>query len=207
MSALRLAGIEKRFGPRRVLRGADLTLPSGARALLRGANGSGKSTLVQIAVGVLTADAGSIHIFDTSLAERRRALRRVGYAPAAADFPPQLTVNEIVAFVASLKSCSREAALAALDAWELGNVTSSTPEMLSLGERRRLVLAAATLGGPRLLVLDEPTVGLDARGRDLLRACLAAHVAAGGSVLLTSHEGDADATHTFELREGRVSGE
>ncbi|NOU32817.1 MAG: ATP-binding cassette domain-containing protein [Polyangiaceae bacterium] len=204
MSALRLVGIEKRFGARRVLRGADLTIPEGCRALLRGANGSGKSTLLQIAVGVLTADAGSVHIFDLSLDDRRRALRQAGYAPATADFPPQLTVTETMAFVSALKSCSGEAALAALDAWDLGNVASSTPEMLSLGERRRLVLAAATLGAPRLLLLDEPTVGLDARGRELLRERLAQHMAAGGSVLLTSHEGDAEATHTFELRDGRV---
>ena len=204
MSALRLVGIEKRFGARRVLRGVDLTIPEGCRALLRGANGSGKSTLLQIAVGVLTADAGSVHVFDVSLDDRRRALRLAGYAPAAADFPPQLTVTETMAFVGALKSCSGEAALTALDAWDLGNVASSTPAMLSLGERRRLVLAAATLGAPRLLFLDEPTVGLDARGRELLRERLAAHVDAGGSVLLTSHEGDDEATHTFELRDGRV---
>ncbi len=206
MSALRIVGIEKRFGARRVLRGADLTIPEGSRALLQGTNGSGKSTLLQIAVGVVTADAGSVHIFGVSLDHRRRALRQVGYAPATADFPPQLTVTETMAFVGALKSCSGEAALAALDAWDLGNVASSTPEMLSLGERRRLVLAAATLGAPRLLLLDEPTVGLDARGRALLREQLALHTAAGGSALLTSHEGDDDATHIFELRDGRLMG-
>lgn len=205
MNALRLAGIEKRFGARRVLSCADLVVPAGARALLRGANGSGKSTLLQVAVGIIAADAGTIHLFDVPLADRRRALRQAGYAPANADFPPQLTVTETMAFVGALKACTREQTLAALDAWDLGNVASSTTEMLSLGERRRLVLAAATLGEPRLLLLDEPTVGLDARGRELLRQRLAAHVDAGGSVLLTSHEGDDEATHTFELRDGRVT--
>jgi ABC-type multidrug transport system ATPase subunit len=205
VSALEVRGLAKSFGPRRVLRGVDLTVAEGTRVLLRGKNGSGKSTLLQIASGVLTADAGTVSIFGVPLDAGRLALRALGYGPAAADFPPHMTTTEIAAFVSVLKGGGAGAHLAALDAWELGAVASATPETLSLGERRRLVLACATLGAPRLLLLDEPTVGLDALGRTLLAEALTAHLAAGGTQLLTSHEDTAlPAAVTHTLADGRI---
>jgi ABC-2 type transport system ATP-binding protein len=205
MSALTLTNIGKRFGARKVLSGVSMTLQTGARLWISGANGSGKSTLLQIVSGVLQPDAGSVAIFDVPLDRKRAALGALGYAPAAAEFPPHLLVCEILAFVATLKQLKgHDSHIHAMGQWNLFDVASCKPGTLSLGERKRLVLAAATLGAPRLLVLDEPTVGLDASGRAELQRYLAEHHASGGTQILTSHEGDPAATETRTLRGGML---
>ena len=140
-------GIHKSLGRRAVLRGFDLRLERGERVVLLGENGSGKSTLLQIVAAVLEPDVGTL-----------RAPLSLGFAPEKPDMPDHLLVGEWLDIVASLKGLRSVGALP----FGVHELTEKRTLALSLGQRQRVSLASAWLGDPELLVLDEPTNGLDA---------------------------------------------
>lgn len=182
--SLRVRGVRKRFGGRRVLVGVDLTLDGGV-LVVHGPNGCGKSTLLRIVAGVIAPDEGSVRIHDADVPSPA-ALRQVGYVPEAADPPEHLTVGELLALVAALRRApcppARDAAMGA------GELADQRIGALSLGQRRRACLAAALVGEPWLLVLDEPDNGLDAAGAAELVALVGDHVARGGAALIATHD-------------------
>jgi ABC-type multidrug transport system ATPase subunit len=188
--ALSIEAVTKSFAGTRVLDGVDLTLRRGEICVLRGSNGAGKSTLLDIVSGVLEADAGAVQVFGVARTTwRRRALVHVGYAPSNASLPESLAVHELLDLVAALRGGVGTAEVDALSAtWGIDAFVDARLAVLSLGQRRRLVLALGELGRPPLRILDEPTVGLDDQGQELLFARLRAHAAAGGAVLVASHE-------------------
>lgn len=203
--SLEVRGLRKSRGGRRVLDALDLVAAAAAITCIRGANGSGKSTLLGIIAGVLAPDRGTVELAGKSLL-RRRARRDLGYVPEAADPPAHLSCDELLTLVAALKQApAPDAALRArlgVDA-----LAGHRIERMSLGERRRTCLAAALIGEPSLLVLDEPTNGLDAAGVDMLVELLCERRDAGAVVLLASHDHDfigrVDA-RVFELQSGRL---
>jgi ABC-2 type transport system ATP-binding protein len=143
---LRLESVTKFFGTKRALHDASLTVRSGDRVALLGENGSGKSTLLAIACGVLDADYGKV--------ERPPS---AGYAPEKPDIPDHLLVSEWLDVVASLK----RARAADADTLPIRALLGRRVSALSTGQRQLVSLTAAMLGEPALLVLDEPTNGLD----------------------------------------------
>ena len=185
---LSIDGVSKSAGGRRVLRDVNLTLRAGEACALVGANGAGKSTLLRIVVGVTVADAGEIRIAGHSLRTARvSALGNLGYAPEHADFPDYLRASEWLAMVEALKSVERghpeqvpPLGLSAFAHQRLGS--------LSLGQRRRVALAAGLVGAPRLLVLDEPTNGLDSASLGEVAQLVSAQLERGGSVLFATHD-------------------
>ncbi|MEO7092101.1 MAG: ABC transporter ATP-binding protein [Polyangiales bacterium] len=179
--------VHRSFGAHQVLRGVDLTIASGEICALVGENGAGKSTLLDIAVGALPPTRGAITLAGHSI-DDARGRRDIGYAPAHAPLPEQLAVHEWLDLLAALRDVSAAQVDAASDRWGLGSLLDSRLSALSLGQRRRLALAVATMGTPTFLVLDEPTVGLDEAGIALLVATLAAHRDDGGAALVASHE-------------------
>jgi ABC-2 type transport system ATP-binding protein len=203
VSHLRVHAVVKRLGGRRVLDGVSLDVPGGAAALV-GPNGVGKSTLLRVAAGLLDADEGSVTL-DGELLSHARTRRRLGYVPEAADPPPQLTVREVVTLAASLK----DSAPPGDDVVERLGVTSFIDQRvgaLSLGQRRRACLLAALAGAPPLMILDEPTNGLDPGGVDMLAALLVERAAAG-VVLLATHDLHFAArvgARVVSLRDGRI---
>jgi ABC-2 type transport system ATP-binding protein len=181
---LQVSNLRKRLGGKRVLDRISLELDGGALAVL-GKNGCGKTTLLRIIAGVLPADSGTVSLGGGGkpAARERQAL---GYVPEAADPPSHLTVDELLALVAALRRAP------ALDA-DLGRrlgldgTAGQRIGSLSLGQRRRACLGAALVGSPWLLVLDEPTNGLDPGGVELL-AELLRDQARRGAVLLATHD-------------------
>lgn len=147
MVIIEALGIHKSLGRRAVLRGFDLRLERGERVVLLGENGSGKSTLLQIVAAVLEPDAGTL-----------RTSQSLGFAPETPDIPDHLLVGEWLTIVASLKGLRSLGALP----FGVAELTEKRSSALSLGQRQRVSLASAWLGDPELLVLDEPTNGLDA---------------------------------------------
>jgi ABC-type multidrug transport system ATPase subunit len=182
---LHVNAIRKRLGARDVLDGLSLRLERGVLAVL-GANGSGKTTLLRIVAGVLEPDEGSVTLRDLPL---RRAHAHLGYVPETADPPPHLTVLELERLVCALRGAPP---LAAATRERLGVTAIAGQRIgtLSLGQRRRACLAAALVGAPWLLILDEPTNGLDPGGVDMLAALLREHVAAGNAALVATHDLD-----------------
>lgn len=180
--------IRKLLGRRVVLRAASLTLQRGERVVVLGDNGSGKSTLLQIVGGVLSPDHGQLEIHGA-----------LGFAPEKPDLPEHLLVGEWLDVVASLKGLKHVGDLP----FGVAELSGTRASALSLGQRQRVSLASAWLGAPELLVLDEPTNGLDVDTQAELVMRLS-----GLSALIATHDrafADAVATRVVSVREGALS--
>jgi ABC-2 type transport system ATP-binding protein len=188
MTLLSIQGLGKLLGGRWVLKNVNLIWDQPGTLVVRGENGAGKSTLLRIVAGVVPADAGDVSIAGCSLErDRLGALREIGYAPEIAELPAHLRVGELIALVAALKRCAeprgdmvRRLGVDGIMGQRLGS--------LSLGQRRRACLLAALVGEPRLLVLDEPSNGLDKDGVAMLVGVLQERAAAGRSALVATHD-------------------
>lgn len=180
-----------RRGGRTVIAELSLEVRGGDVVALVGTNGCGKSTLLSCVAGVLPPHAGRITIDGASVwgtqRERTRARRALGYVPEGADPPGFLLATELWALCAAARGTAPPSA-ALRDQLGLDELADLALERMSLGQRRRACLGAAWLGPPRLLVLDEPDNGLDARRLAALVTLIRAHAEAGGAVLLASHD-------------------
>ena len=184
---LALRNISKSFGARRALAGVSLEVKAGEAVLLVGRNGAGKTTLLRIATGFLDADAGDVAIDGIAIAERARAQMRLGYLPEHAPAPAELSVRDHLATRARLKGVSgRDAVDKAMQAADVAGEAERRIGTLSKGFRQRVGLADALLGEPPLLVLDEPTSGMDPIQTKELRAHLI-EAAKQRAVLVSSH--------------------
>ena len=191
-----LAGVGKAYGRTTALTGIDLTFGPGVTGLL-GPNGAGKTSLLRILATALAADAGSIQLLgeDPAEAQGRLAIRRrLGYVPQETGFPRGFTAFGFVDYMAILKEWSdrdqRHAQVRrALELTGLGDLATKRISALSGGQRRRLVLAQAMLGQPDLLVLDEPTAGLDPEQRGRLRDVLG-RAGESATVVISTHQTD-----------------
>ncbi|MFO0586128.1 MAG: ABC transporter ATP-binding protein [Polyangiaceae bacterium] len=197
---LEIADVVKRYAGRLVLDRATFRFEGPGVLVVRGDNGAGKSTLLSIVAGALSADAGRVAVCGRDLgADRVGALRKLGYAPDRMELPLELTTFELLSLVAALKGVAPPG-----DAWidRIGarSFLGDRLGALSLGQRRRAVLLAALTGDPSLLVLDEPTNGLDLAGLAMLRALLRERTEQGHSTVLATH----DAVFAAEVADARV---
>jgi ABC-2 type transport system ATP-binding protein len=187
MILLSASGVRRRFGALTAVDGVDLEVGGGEVVGLLGANGSGKTTLIRMLLGLLRPDGGEVLLFGEPPSRRTRA--RTGYVPQGLGLYEDLTVDENLAFAAGAFGVH---APERLDP-ELDGVRGELVAELSLGLRRRLAFAAALGHHPELLVLDEPTSGVDALGRtrlwDAIRSAAerAGPGRAGAGVLVTTH--------------------
>jgi daunorubicin resistance ABC transporter ATP-binding subunit len=184
-------GIVKRFGELTALGGVDLTVEQGTVVGLLGPNGAGKTTLVRVLTTLLDADGGHATVAGHDVATDKQAVRRsIGLAGQFAAVDALLTGRENIELVGRLYGLSRqEAAKRAGDLLERLSLTDAADRLVrtySGGMRRRLDLGASLVGEPRVLVLDEPTTGLDPRTRIELWEIVEGLVADGTTVLLTT---------------------
>jgi ABC-2 type transport system ATP-binding protein len=172
------------------LRGVSLTVPAGRVLGLLGPNRAGKTTLVKLLLSLVHPTSGAVTRLGAPLADRG-TLARVGYMHENHAFPRYLSAAELLAFYGGLTgvpSAAIDAQVAALlDRVGLADRKSEPIARFSKGMVQRLGLAQALLNDPDLLILDEPTEGLDLFGRQLLRAVVRERKAAGKTVLLVSH--------------------
>ena len=204
---LALRGIERAFGSRRAVAGVSLDVAAGEAVLLVGRNGAGKTTLLRIATGFLDADAGEVVVDGIAMAAARaRAQARLGYLQEHAPAPSELTVREHLALRARLKRVDAAGLERAVALAGLADVQRQRIATLSKGFRQRVGLADALLGDPPLLVLDEPTSGMDPIQVRQLRDHLTA-AARERAVLVSSHavaDLEALATRVAVLRDGKL---
>lgn len=195
-SALTVRDLRVVLDGRPVLDGVDLDVPRGSVVALLGANGSGKSTLVRAAVGLLTASSGRIDVFGAPLAQLDRRL--LGYVPqrSTAISSVPATVREVVMsgrlahrrFVGWPRAADRDAVDRAVADVDLTDRLDTPVTQLSGGQYQRVLIARGLVNGPRLLVLDEPTAGIDHASAERLAAVVGRFVEDGGSVLVVEHE-------------------
>ena len=195
-SNVSVSGLSKRFGSLEALGGIDASFGPGVNGLL-GPNGAGKTTLLRILATVLAPDSGRLDVLghDPTTGAGRLAVRRVlGYLPQEPGFHKQFSAFEFVDYVAILKEwADREArhdeVRRVLTLVGLDDVMTKRISQLSGGMRRRVGIAQALIGRPELLVLDEPTAGLDPEQRLRFRELLGTE-AAGATTLLSTHQTD-----------------
>jgi ABC-2 type transport system ATP-binding protein len=176
-AALRVQGLVKRYGRRRALDGLDLEVPAGSLFGLVGSNGAGKTTLMTLCMGLLQADEGTVDILGEGAFEPARHAGRAALLPQDARLPLHARVGELLLFYARLQgmpgAAAREQIGHLLEWVNLADRRDSAVRTLSHGMMRRLTIAQAFLGEPKLVFLDEPMSGLDprevARIRELLR--------------------------------------
>jgi len=195
-------------GGREVLPDLSLRVPAGQVVGLLGPSGSGKSTLIRAVVGVQEVAAGSVTVLGHPAGSS--PLRHlVGYVTQSPSVYDDLTVSENLRYFAGVAGAGPAAASAALDEVDLVDHVGQRAGALSGGQRSRLSLACALVGDPQVLVLDEPTVGLDPILRRDLWALFARLAGQGRTLLVSSHVMD-EATRCDRLlllREGRVLGD
>ncbi|WP_049622032.1 ABC transporter ATP-binding protein [Frateuria defendens] len=205
----RLAGAVKRYGPQRALDGLDLALQRGEILALLGPNGAGKSTSIGLLLGLIRADAGRVELFGRD-PQQLAARRHIGVMLQSAALPATLRVGELLRLAASyyphprpLAESAELAGIADLLGRRYGN--------LSGGQQRRVQFALALCGRPRLLFLDEPTVGMDIEARQKLWAAIRRlRTEEGCAIVLTTHyleEAEALADRVCVLARGRLVGE
>jgi len=182
-------GLTKRFGERVAVDHADLTVPRGCAFGFLGPNGAGKTTLIRVLLGLTPATEGSMRVLGLPVPERRsEALARVGAIVEEPRFHGHLTGRENLRLAAACQSAEAEARIApALDRVGLTARADERVKAYSMGMRQRLGIARCLLADPELLILDEPTNGLDPAGILEFRQFVRAMVDEGRTVFLSSH--------------------
>ena len=207
-AAIEVDGLAKRYGDRAVVDGVSLTVVPGEIVAVLGPNGAGKTTIVEIVEGYRRGDAGTVRVLGEDPARAGRSLRaRVGLMLQAGGIDlrarPRETIDQYGRFHVDPRDPDELLGLLGL------RPVATTPfRRLSGGERQRLGFALALVGRPEVLILDEPTAGMDPEARALVRGLIADQRAAGVAVLLTSHDlADVErlADRIVVLVEGRVA--
>ncbi|WP_234685864.1 ABC transporter ATP-binding protein [Bradyrhizobium monzae] len=200
MTTVRISEVTKDYGRVKAVRGASFELSQGELVALIGHNGAGKTTLMKLMLGLIRPTSGSVEVLgDNPAAGQFAGRRQLGYLPENVSFDTALTGRETLAFYARLKREPIAGALKLLDAVGLGDASSRRVGTYSKGMRQRLGLAQALIGHPRVLLLDEPTTGLDPELRQTFYEVIQRLAAEGTTVLLSSH-----ALTELEERAGRV---
>ncbi|MCX5760322.1 MAG: ABC transporter ATP-binding protein [Gemmatimonadetes bacterium] len=183
---IRLQTIRKRFGALDVLQDVSLALRSSAVTALVGPNGSGKTTLIKIVLGLTRADQGTLHVGGQPADEAGDYRRAIGYMPQAAHFPVNLRVGDVLDLVAQLRPGETvDDDLAR--AYDMAALKDKFVGTLSGGTKQKVNAVIAFMFRPSLLILDEPTAGLDPLSSNVLKEKVRAVRAEGRTVLVTSH--------------------
>ena len=197
ITPLKLADVHAGYRGKPVLKGLSLTIASGEAYALLGPNGAGKSTAARVACGIVRPERGSVAVLGECPGRGGRGGRHVGLAPQEVALFGALTIRENLTAVARLATASAHrpsrssmetAVLAAMADTDCMERADDRVSLLSGGWRRRANLAAALVNRPALLVLDEPTEGVDARTRATLVAAVRNAVAGGAACLIISHD-------------------
>ncbi|HLP03443.1 MAG TPA: ABC transporter ATP-binding protein [Opitutaceae bacterium] len=185
-----IRGLVKRYGATPAVAGIDLAVHAGEIVGLLGQNGAGKTTVFECLLGLRTADAGEILLGGIPVRQHpRAALRSVGAQLQPSALQDKITPREALSFHLAVHGI-RAGADELLARFDLVEKADARFETLSTGQRQRLALALALAHRPALLVLDEPTTGLDPQTRRALHEILRAHRASGGGVFLSTHDLD-----------------
>ncbi len=206
-TAISVAGLDKSFGRTRALDGLDLTVHTGEVHGFLGPNGSGKTTTIRILLGLLRADAGSMRLLDGDPWRDATALhRRLAYLPGDVTLWPSLTGGEVIDLLGRLRGGLDPARRASLiERFELD--PTKRGRAYSKGNRQKVALVAALASDVELLILDEPTAGLDPLMEAVFRECIVEERRQGRTVLLSSHvlaEVEALCDRVSIIRQGRT---
>lgn len=205
---VRLVEVDKRMNKQMVIEGLRLDVRQGSIVALCGGNGAGKSTILKMTAGILQPDGGAITIEGVSWkSDRKRYAELIGYMPDDFRFSPGLTAFETLSFWAALRGLPKSRAKEALEQVGLADTGSKPVASFSKGMRQRVLFAQAILAGPPLVLMDEPTNGLDPYWSDTFIRQVKELSAAGQTVIFSTHQlqvAEALADHIALLRGGKI---
>jgi lipooligosaccharide transport system ATP-binding protein len=210
VQAIELSGVKKSFGPVQAVNGLDLDVPEGICLGLLGPNGAGKSTTMRLLTGQAVADEGSLRVLGYELPQDSKQARlNMGVVPQLDNLDIDVTVEQNLAVYARLYRVPDvdDAVTRALEIARLSDRRDYEVDRLSGGMRRRLLLARGLVHEPRLLLLDEPTVGLDPQIRTELWSLIDSLRSRGTTILMSTHyieEAERLADEVAVMAEGRI---
>ncbi len=206
-AVISVVGLRKSYGPVEALRGVDLAVRRGGIVGILGPNGAGKTTLVETIEGLRTPTSGRVSVLGLDPVKAPRAVKeRLGVQLQTTVFQSELTALEIVRLYAALYSRAR-APRDVLERVGLGDKARARVGTLSGGQKQRLALALALVHDPEIVLLDEPTTGLDPAARRALHGLVKGLASAGRTVLLTTHyieEAEALCDRVVVIRAGEI---
>lgn len=184
---IQIEDVQKRFGRLEVLKGIDLTIRRGLVTAVVGHNGSGKTTLIKSVLGLVKPDAGTV-AFDGAVVNGNSQYRdRIGYMAQSVRFPENLTASDLFAMLGDLRGREPKAREGLIAKFKLGRELEKPLRTLSGGTRQKVSAAMAFMFEPEVLILDEPTAGLDPVSSSVLKDLIAAEKQRGRTFILTSH--------------------
>ena len=198
--------LSKSFGNLRVLDDVTLDIHRGAVTAILGPNASGKSTLLKCILGLVNPDQGKILIDDEPIAGRWHYRAKLGYMPQIARLPEHLTVAELFAMLRDLREGEHDTDIELFARYELGEMGGKRLGTLSGGTRQKIIAAVAFMFSPKLMILDEPTVGLDPIATTVFKDKVRKERNNGRTILLSSHlvnEVEEIADEVIYLQDGR----
>lgn len=184
---IHINALSKRFGSTKALNSLDVSIETPGIVCVLGPNGSGKTTLIKCILGMVIPDSGIIEFEGHPIIGGWKYRERIDYLPQSANFPPNLTVNEVISLVSYLRNhrAGREKEL--IELFKLEYFLDKKIRTLSGGTRQKLNLLLALMFDNPLIVMDEPTNGLDPVSVQMLKGVLLKEKAAGKTILLTTH--------------------
>ena len=204
---IQIRGLRKRYGSLEVLQGIDAQIPSGKVTAIVGPNAAGKTTLIKSILGLTRKDSGSIEIDSVKINGDEAYRRKIGYMPQIARFPSNLTGGELLAMLRELRPDVPDIDDELVRNFGLGLELTMKLNDLSGGTKQKINAVAAFLFKPALLILDEPTAGLDPRSSRILKDKILEEKTAGRTFIITSHvmaELEELADNVIFISEGKV---
>ena len=204
---IRIRKLRKRYGALEVLQGIDAEIATGRVTALIGPNAAGKTTLIKAVLGLTRADSGSIEVAGVRVNGDERYRSRIGYMPQIARFPSNLTGFELLEMLRDLRPGVRNPDEDLIRTFGLGLELSKKLNDLSGGTKQKINAVAAFLFRPDLLILDEPTAGLDPRSSSVLKDKILAERRSSRTFVITSHvmsELEELADDVIFLSEGKI---
>ncbi|MBK6859454.1 MAG: ABC transporter ATP-binding protein [Saprospiraceae bacterium] len=203
---IRISGLEKRFKKLVALNDIHVQFNKGQVISLIGPNGSGKTTLIKCILGLVRPDRGQIELDGASIFKDESYRKKIGYMPQIGRYPDQMKVGQLFSLLKSIRS-SVNLDEEMLELYKLHDIWEKPMRSLSGGTRQKVSAAVAFLFDPEILILDEPTAGLDPLSSELLKEKIQREKAKGKLILITSHilsDLDDLTTHVLYLQEGTI---
>ena len=189
--SVRVEGLVVNYGSFVAVDNLSFSVKNGVIYGLLGPNGAGKTSTIKVLVGILEPRAGKVEIQGKSISDEVGTKSQIGYVPEEVVLLDSLTPREFLEFVASIRHLNAESINPKLErftsAFELKQYFDTPIAALSMGNKQKVAIIAALLHDPKVLILDEPLIGLDARSSKILKELIAFHAKKGGAVIFSTH--------------------
>lgn len=204
---IKIKELQKKFGKLEVLKNINLSCKKGECIALIGPNGCGKTTLIKSVLGMVLPDSGTIHFNGNSVLGEYLYREKIGYMPQIGRYPDNMTIGQIIEMIKKIRNSSDDLDEDLLHAFELEKMFDKQMRTLSGGTTQKVSAVLAFLFNPDVLILDEPTAGLDPLAAEVLKEKIIKEKEKGKLILITSHllsELDDLITEIIFMQEGKV---